>query len=228
MTAAEFHVAFKFRLDKFDSLNYPNFEPNEIDLLLNQAQDTFVKQRYGATNTKKQSFEETQKRTEDLKNIVVRSTIVPASNASDNINVFSRFVTLPADHWFIVQELVGLSYLDCHNNTINANVFVKAIQHNDYSKLIDNPFEKPDNSTVLRLMENDRVELIVAPNVTVNNYYLTYIKEPIRIDLNTSTTCELSEHTHTEIVDLAVQIALEGIEAKRNQTFTPIVLNNQE
>lgn len=228
MTAAEFQTNFKFRLDKFDSLNYPNFEPNEIDLILNQAQDTFVKQRYGATNTKKQSFEETQKRTEDLKNIVVRSTIVPAANASDNINIFSRFATLPVDHWFIVQELAGISYLDCHGNTINDRVFIKAIQHNDYSKLINNPFEKPDNSTVLRLMENDRSELIISPTVTLNNYYLTYIKKPVRIDLNTNTTCELSEHTHSEIVDLAVQIALEGIEAKRTQTFTPIVLNNQE
>lgn len=228
MTIQEFHDNFKFRLDKFDSLNYPNFEDAEIDLILNQAQDTFVKQRYGATNTKKQSFEETQKRTEDLKNIVVRSTIVPAVNAADNINTFSRFVTLPADHWFIVQELTSISYADCHGNTINANVFTKAIQHNDYSKLIDNPFERPDESTVLRLMENDRVELIPASNVTISGYKLTYIKQPIRMNLGTSTTCELSEHTHTEIVDLAVQIALEGIEAKRNQTFTPIVLNNQE
>ncbi len=228
MTASEFHIAFKFGLDKFDSLNYPNFESAEIDLLLNQAQDEFVKQRYGATNTKKQSFEETQKRTEDLKNIVVRSTIVPAANASDNINIFSRFATLPADHWFIVQELAGISYLDCHGNTINDNVFIKAIQHNDYSKLINNPFEKPDKSTVLRLMENDRSELLVASNVTLNNYYLTYIKKPVRIDLATNTTCELSEHTHQEIVNLSIQIALEGIEAKRSQTFTPIVLNNQE
>lgn len=228
MTVQEMHDAFKFRMDKFDSLNYPNFEPAEIDLLLNQAQDTFVKQRYGTTNTKKSSFEETQKRTEDLKNIVSRAIITPAANASDNINVYSRFVTLPADHWFIVQELAGISYNDCHNNTVNDRVFIKAIQHNDYSKLINNPFEKPDESTVLRLMENGRVELLPASNVTLNNYYLTYIKKPVAIDLGTPTNCELSEHTHTEIVDLAVQIALEGIEARRNQTFTPIVLNNQE
>ena len=39
MTAPEMVVAFKFRLDKADSLNYPNFDNTEIDLLLNQAQE---------------------------------------------------------------------------------------------------------------------------------------------------------------------------------------------
>ena len=61
MTSTEMVTAFKFRLDKTDSLNYPNFNNTEIDLLLNQAQERIVKQRYGTTNTKRESFEETQK-----------------------------------------------------------------------------------------------------------------------------------------------------------------------
>ena len=34
MTAAELHLEFKFRCDKLDTLNYPNFLPEEIDLAL--------------------------------------------------------------------------------------------------------------------------------------------------------------------------------------------------
>lgn len=230
MTAAEMHTAFKFGMDKFDSLNYPNFLPAEIDLLLNQAQDTFIKQRYGVTNTKKQSFEETQKRTEDIKNVVVRATIVPAANASDNINSNSRFVTLPTDHWLIIQELTGLSCPDCHGDQVVDRAYTEAIQHNDYSKLISNPFGKPNPEKVLRLMENGRVELIPPTTCTITNYYLTYIKKPVRIS-NTSVpivNCELSEHTHQEIVNQAITIALEGIEARRTQTFNPIIKNTEE
>lgn len=230
MTAAEMHTAFKFGLDKFDSLNYPNFLPAEIDLLLNQAQDNFIKQRYGVTNTKKQSFEETQKRTEDIKNVVVRATITPAANASDNINSYSRFVTLPTDHWIIIHELTGISYTDCNGDTVTDRAYTRAIQHNDYTLLMNNPFEKPDESTILRLMENGRVELIPASNVTITNYYLTYIKKPRRIDnvSNPTVSCELSDHTHQEIVNEAIKIALEGIEARRTQTFNPIVKNTEE
>ena len=60
------HIEFKLGLDKTDSLNYPNFEPEEIDLWLNRAQDRFVKTRY-VHNNKTETFEETQKRTDDLR-----------------------------------------------------------------------------------------------------------------------------------------------------------------
>lgn len=230
MTAGEMVIAFKQGLDKFDSLNYPDFEADQIDLLLNQAQDTFVKQRYGSTNVKRKSFEETQKRTEDIKNVVVNAILTPTPNAADNINTNAVFVTLPQDYWIAVQELTGVSYLDCKGVTVTDRVYTLAIQHNDYSKLIDNPFGKPKEDKILRLMENGRVELIPPSNVTITDYHLRYIKEPVRIDsINIpNVDCELSSMVHQEIVNIAVQIALEGIEARRNQTFTPIVESKQE
>jgi hypothetical protein len=227
MTAQEMHDAFKFGLDKFDSLNYPNFEPAEIDLLLNQGQDTFVKQRYGFTNHKKTSFEETQKRTEDLKNIVVRYNALAFINPN-NINPDAAYFQLPPDHWLIVQELAEITYPDCRGANVTKKVFVKAIQHNDYSKLIDNPFEKPDKDNVLRLMDYGYVELLAGPGISINGYYLTYIKQPVRINLTNNITCELSDMVHQEVVNTAIQIALEGIEAKRTGTFTPIVESREE
>ncbi len=221
-------ISFKQGLDKFDSLNYPDFQVDQIELLLNQAQDTFVKQRYGSTNVKKTSFEETQKRTEDLKNVVVNTILTPSANASDNINQYARFVTLPSNHWFIIQELTGISYIGCNGDTITDRVYTQAIQHNDYSKIINNPFAKPNEDKILRLMEKGRVELIPAPNVTITDYHLRYIKEPIRISITNSVDCELSKETHQEIVNCAISIALEDIESKRINTFIPIVENKQE
>ena len=77
MTCAELHLEFKFRCDKLDTLNYPNFLPEEIDLILNNAQERLIKQRYGFNNIKRQSFEETEKRTEDLKEIVKNAILTP-------------------------------------------------------------------------------------------------------------------------------------------------------
>ena len=42
MTASDMVIAFKQGLDKFDSFNYPDFQTDQIELLLNQAQDQFV------------------------------------------------------------------------------------------------------------------------------------------------------------------------------------------
>lgn len=223
MTATELHTSFKIGLDKVDSLNYPNFTSTEIDLFLNQAQDRIVKQRYGINNIKRQSFEETQKRMEDLKTIVKNSIITPTANATDNIDTNAVFVTLPSDHWFIVQERANLTYPDCHGKVVSEKVPIIPIQHNDFNKIMRNPFKKPNERKVLRLMENGKVELIHATGHTITNYYLRYIKEPVRINLSTNITCELSNHIHDEVVAEAIKIALEDIEAKRQPTFEKII-----
>lgn len=222
------HLQFKFRLDKLDALNYPNFLPEEIDLLLNQAQDRIVKQRYGLNNIKRTSFEETQKRTEDLKNIVKTVVLTPqAYSPSTNIDTNARFFLLPIDHWFIVQERVKLQYT-CGNITTDSNIEVRPISHVEFDKIIKDPFKKPDNTKVLRLMDDGKVELIFAPSTTILEYRLRYIKEPVRISLGSNIDCELSKHLHDEIIDQAVSIAIEEIEGKRNQTFNPLINNTNE
>lgn len=228
MTIVEFHTEFKTRCDKIDGLLLPNLLTSEIDLLLNQAQDRFVKQRYGKTNTKRESFEETQKRIDDLKAITRNVIIAPlAYSATDNIDTNARFFTLPVDYWFIIQERADITYSDCHGVSISELVEIRPTEHNEFTKVMKDPFRKPDTSKVLRLMENGMVELVFDSSVTVNSYRLRYIKAPVRMSYTGSVTCELSSHAHTEVVDIAVQIALEYIESKRTQGFTGLVNTNE-
>lgn len=226
MTSAELIQAFKFGMDKFDSFGLPNFEDDEVLLLLNQAQDRFVKQRYGDTNTKKFGFEEIQKRTEDIKNIVRNSIIVPSVNTTENISVNSQFCTLPSDYWISVQERARITYLDCLGAIVADECFVEAIQHNDYNYKIGNPYTKPNTGKILRLMENGQIELIHSPDTTITSLHLRYIKEPVRI--TNLITCELSPMVHSEIVSLAITIGLEGVESKRIGTYIPIIQNTNE
>lgn len=224
MTAAELHREFKFRCDKLDALNYPNFLPEEIDLILNNAQERFIKQRYGFNNIKRQSFEETEKRTQDLKNVTINAILLPQPYSVDNIDTQARFVLLPADHWFTIQERAGINCPDCGGSI--QKIEVVPVSHAEVSKVLRDPFRKPNIGKVLRLVIEGKVELISS--CTIVDYQFRYIKQPVKINLSTNTTCELSEHTHSEIVDLAVSIALEGIEGKRTQTFNPLINNTNE
>jgi len=228
MTVLDMHQAFKIEFDKLDSVNYPNILPEEIDFLLNKAQDRFVKQRYGTNNTKRQSFEEIQKRTDDLKRLVKIENITPSPNTQSNIDINAQFVDLPDDYWFTVQERATITYNNCHNIPVTEKVNVKAIKHDNFNTIISNPFEKPNTQKVLRLMAEGFTELIHAPNVTINLYHIRYIKEPRRISLINNSTCELSEHTHQEIVNDAVSIALETLESLRTRTFDQIIKNQEE
>lgn len=228
MTIIEAHLAFKFGLDKIDSLNYPNVLPEEIDLLLNQGYKKWVKQRYGLTNVKHQSFEETQKRTEDLKNLIQAVILTPLAYNPLNIDSNARYVTLPTDHWFIIQERAEVSYIDCVGGIKTKLVEVRPTQHLEFDKVINDAFKKPDNTKVLRLMENGQVELVSSPGISITSYRLRYLKQPVTVNLIGGITFETSEHTHQEIVDTSIQLALEDIESKRLGSFTQIVDNQKE
>lgn len=275
MTITEMHRAFKLGLDKLDGVNYPNFRSEEIDLILNQAQNRYAKQRYGINNIKRQSFEETQKRTEDLKELIRTSIITPTANSGqvnngDNITTNSVLCTLPTNHWFTIWERAIIyssrcttesivlyypeSYVEvcvdcptcsldtCVGNTTTITipsytetvtgkyVEVRPIQHLEVDKILTDPFKAPDYDKVLRLMYQDKAELIPAENTSVVRYLMRYIKKPATMNyLSTpKVDCELSEHTHQEIVDEAIKIALEGIEAKRIGSFTQVIDNLKE
>jgi len=224
MTLAEMHIEFKLGLDKTDSLNYPNFEPEEIDLWLNRAQDRFVKTRY-VHNNKTETFEETQKRTDDLRTIVTEATIIPSAIQTPTKPNGILFdlpdgSISPDIYWFAINEECEIRYEDCNGSWVDERTGVYATSHNDYDKLVDDPFNKPDKGVVLRLMHGRWAELITDGSYTINQYFLRYIRQPIRLDIINSPlmSCELAEHTHIEIVSIAVGLALENIASPRFQS----------
>lgn len=113
--------------------------------------------------------------------------------------------------------------------TINGiEVEVRPATHMQLELIKNDPFKGPDKTKVLRLLYKNYVEIIPASDCTVLKYVYRYIRMPAPVSLSGNVTFSLSQHTHQEIVDEAIKIALEGIEGKRNQTFTPIIDNQKE
>ena len=215
MTIAEMHIQFKVGLDKTDSLNYPNFEPEEIDLWLNKAQDKFIKTRY-SRDPKRDTFEETQKRTDDLREVIVEQTIFPSATQTP-VKPNGVLFELPTNpmYWFAINEECGVQYINCAETLILDRKRVKPIQHDDYNKVISDPFNKPSRGKIVRLMHGDKAELISDGTVIIGSYILRYIKKPVEMNLVNNDDCELADHTHSEIVDTAVTMALENIASPR-------------
>ena len=107
-------------------------------------------------------------------------------------------------------------------------VEVRSATHMQLERIKNDPFKGPDRTKVLRLLYKDKVEIIPASDCTVLRYVYRYIRKPTPVSLSGGVTFSLSQHTHQEIVDEAIKIALEGIEGRRNQTFTPIIDNQKE
>jgi hypothetical protein len=241
MTISEMHIAFKLGLDKTESLQYPSFLPEEIDFWLNQAIRKFVKTRYSGVNSKREGFEQSQKRIDDLRSLV-RELTIPCSVGTTGVNKpnsyvltngFSNAVFLvePALYWLSLGEEVKISYTSTNARpgvpaTIK-RVGVTGITANDYRWKIDDPLAPHvlhyDEAKPLRLFYNNTIEFITDGNYSITEAYLRFIKQPKEVDVTATVgtaDCDLAEHTHDEVVSLAIQLALENIEQPRLQSYT--------
>lgn len=226
MTVSEMHYHFKIGLDKVDSLSVPNFITEEIDIILNNAQEQFISQRAFKNNFRREGLEETQKRLDDLKNITSNYSTNTFNVIADN-KPNGAFIDLPSDYRHAIQEEVRVAYEDCNENVIQEIAEVIPTSHDRYNRMIKDPFNKPSKEIVYRMGFEatgtaERFELVHDPLVTLDNYYLRYLRQPQRIQYGTEyqaptvdLDCELSIHTHREIIALAVKNTLEDIESPR-------------
>lgn len=230
MKVSEMHLQFKLGVDKADSLNSPNFLPEEIDVYLSNAQEEFIEQRAYGNNPKKESVEETQKRVKDLQSLTKNAVITPLASTTDN-KPNGLFVQLPLDYRHALHEEVLVKYKDCNNQDVLERVPVVALTHDKYNKTINNPFSKPSLNKIYRLpfgriSNREHFELISSSGLTLQTYYLRYLKNPTKIDLAQRLTPvglsaaqdgDLSDESYREIIALAVRNALGDIESQRTQ-----------
>lgn len=239
------HIYFKILLNKLDTLNYQNLLPEEIDIFLNQAMFKFIENRAYGLNPKGDSLEETQKRVDDLRNIIFSVTTTSTSFTTTAENKPNGlFVPLPSDYRHAIEEECTISYTDCNGVTRTKRVEVVPITHDRYNRIKKDPFNKPYEDLILRLgyastgttadaaagNSSPSFELLTDGTYTITTYYLRYIATPIEMrngaEYSTPTTnqgCVLSDHTHRELVELATQAAIETIESPRIQTYPSIV-----
>lgn len=214
MTLAEAHIAFKMLLDKAASSAYPNFLPQEIDFYLNWAQDEFQKQRYGGNNYYRTAFEETQKRIDDLRTTVADSGTLATTVVEAN-KIYR--VSLPSGYRFAIMMQAETEKTNCDSTWVP----VRLVQHDDLSFLLVDPFNKPDFSYPLVAFEGPYIYIYADGTFQVNNFKLKYLKFPTRVDITALPApigFDFPEHTHSEIVAIAVNLVIENIESPRVAT----------
>ncbi len=103
------HIAVNLGVQKIGSFQVDNLLPEEIDHELNLAQRRFIKQRYSSTsNAKQQGFEQSQKRLDDLRNLVEDFTAYenfymgPVYTSSSRGDIFVDRYKLPLDYMHLL------------------------------------------------------------------------------------------------------------------------------
>lgn len=216
MTAREMQISFEIESNLQDPVIKPT--STEIFYWLNRAVEKFVKTRYSGVNYKGEGFEQTQKRIDDLRTLVKETTLT-SSTAGSKPN--SLIFTLPADYLFTIGEEVTISFTK-GLTTVTSREGITEITNDRYRQEIDNHFSEhilySNWARPLRLFYGTYVEIITDGDYDVTYYYLSYISKPTAIALP-STSCNLPEQTHPEIVKIAVSMFLENIKDPRYQTY---------
>jgi hypothetical protein len=235
MTVAEMHIAVKMGLDKSEALSLPAFQPEELDFWLNDQKDAFVATRYSGNNVFGTSFEQSQKRVDDLRTLIVEARLVPtiSTDVFDKPNSYIVEATsLPTDYLLFLNDEVTITFKHTILGTSTSiRSGVTECTSDSYFTKVSDPYGEHrlhlDSARPLRLFSEKGVELITDGNYAVTYYYMRYIRKPAIISLTAATDCDLPEYTHREIVEMTVNKLLENIESPRYQTHT-VELNKIE
>lgn len=220
MTNQEFSNEFDILYNNISSGQAPGLSEYEKSVFLTNAQDNLVLELVTGKNALGESFEKTEELREYLTDIVKTASLSPREDSSTiKISSKSTLFTKPTNLLVIVQESVMFSDSNCSN----LNIEVVPVTHDEYSRIIKNPFRKPSKNKVLRLNVGSNLELVSEYEIA--NYTIRYISmlEPIILEdlpldedenpilsikgISTKTECILNPALHEAILSRAVQLA---------------------
>ena len=91
-------------------------------------------------------------------------------------------------------------------------------QLDDVYTLIDDPFNTTKSTSPLYTIEENFITFYTNQEFVVAQADVQYIRYPQRMSKSLGVGCELSEHTHQEIVEMAIKSILEGVQDSRYQS----------
>ena len=227
------HLAIQQGVDKINSFQADTLLSEEIDLELNKAIDKFINLKYGKNNIYGKGFEESQKRVDDLREIVTSTSLkfIYLEPSVNNTFVYQSS-SLPADYRYLIKTLVTVEYnrscnvLNPKEQTLAETVrypvsklgSAKFTQQDDIHTALLDPFNTTTRFKPLMTFEDKKINIYTSDIFIIKSLKLTYIKNPAKVSLSSSTGCELAPHTHQEIVDMTISSILEGISDPRYKT----------
>jgi hypothetical protein len=211
MTTREMHYDFKRKFNKIDSQKNRNILVPEIDWLLNEAAELFVKRVSNPKAENGLGFESGQRIIDDIKTIVVPGVWLPVVN---------NIISIPTNYLYYVRCRVKLTKNNCPSQ--EAVVYIR--EHRDLfeeSIFYSSSFEWREVNGVFT---DQGIQCFTDGTFTINEAKLTYIRKwPYfhnAIDFSTGSytdlngvvlsgtvPCDLPAHVHREVVDIAVMLA---------------------
>lgn len=185
MVVQKLHTYFNLLLDKFGS---PYFTDEEVDVFLNAGQNELYQQYFPDNEDYLYNIELNQHTLNIFNKLIDTKSIedIPITVISyDDIDSVRK-----------VSKIINVMTED--------NELVPFIRYNDLAKANQNDFLKPEEGTYYFKFIKEGIEIIPPVN---KNILITYIKEPLDIDLTSNQSSELASFLHYDLVAEAINKA---------------------
>ena len=240
MTLEDMHTAFDVELDKLNGTSYPSFLPEEKDFWLNKAYLMLINQKFTGSNVLGEGFEGGVKRIADLQNLLRTARLTDTSENTTN-NLINYEIILSDKMLYFISAIFVQMKDD--NQTVDTTIPIRLVTHDVLQNFMATPHNLPYIPYPVGVIDQDQFIIAVdrfeysKEKTDKCQVEINYIKYPKTFDsskTNGNSTItglqdspEIAEHTHNEIVALAVYLAIENIESPRVQTNVQ-PLNMQE
>ena len=101
------------------------------------------------------------------------------------------------------------------------------VQHDDLYALLDDPFNTTSYDKIKYTIQENFIDVHSDNSFFTTFVNIKYIRQPKRMDSILNIGCELSPHTHEEIVEMTVQSILEAISDPRYNSQSREVLGSE-
>lgn len=225
------HLDFKIKVDKIDSQQFVGLSIPQIDWLLNEAQEIFIKTRIGINNLYQKGFEESQKRIEDLRPLVVKNNAI----VLQTLDTTSYYAELPANYLYYLRATV-----EGQKNKCTGELKIIIQQHDDLNNVLTSAFYSPNFEwrEVPAVFSGNTLVVYRKSDFTLSTLKLEYLKKPTRIQyptgfengeyelpdgtiVNIDQNSDFSDNMFAarEIVDIAVALATGNLGDSRYSIF---------
>lgn len=103
----------------------------------------------------------------------------------------------------------------------------KFSQQDDIFALLADPFNSTKHTGPLTTIRGQAIDVYTSDIFIIDTVKITYIRRPKEISLSLGVDCELPDHTHHEIVSMAVSSILEELSDPRYKTAVGEVSRNE-
>lgn len=232
MRCVDLIAAFELEINKLnDNLSKPYTDDSLY--FINQAIVKFVKDRFAGNPPKDLGYEQTEKRTADLNNLLVQFVVKDKkADYTDHPSYNSYEFEYPTEPpvMFVLNEDVIISDLD-GNNKMDTCVFectADSFMYRVNNSLSDFHY-RYHRARPLRVKTKDGFRLLTDKNYKIKQYSLGYIKVPEEITNDDPNKIyeDFEDYTWLEITKIAAQMYVENQSDQRYKTLTNEVLTQE-